>query len=105
PHRRLRRGSRRPANPRLDPVTVRKKENSLCDGQRPTATRLREVPPHSEVDATYSVIERDGTKTLQINTLGSKNRKIVGKDSQTIRFTADALRQLQRIIKENFDLD
>ena len=61
--------------------------------------------PHSEVDATYSVIERDGTKTLQINTLGSKNRKIVGKDSQTIRFTADALRQLQRIIKENFDLD
>lgn len=59
--------------------------------------------PHTEVEATYSVIEEpDGSKTLQIDTYGSKQRQIPGKVSQTIRFTSAALKQLAGIIGEHF---
>ncbi len=72
---------------------------------------IRELQPrafdkysaHTEVDATYSLIdEPDGTKTLQVDTYGSKHRQIPGKVSQSIRFTSDALKQLTKIIEENF---
>ena len=47
---------------------------------------------HSEVDCTYSVIEDDkGNKYLQIDTYGSKTRKIPGKKSQSIRFSPEAI--------------
>lgn len=33
---------------------------------------------HTEVDCTYSIIEADGNKYLQIDTYGSSTRKIPG---------------------------
>ena len=58
---------------------------------------------HSEVDCTYSVIEDEkGDKYLQIDTYGSKTRKIPGKKSQSIRFSPDAIKELKMILKQNF---
>jgi len=46
---------------------------------------------HSEVNCTYAVVEDDkGSKYLQIDTYGSKTRKIPGKKSQSIRFSPEA---------------
>ena len=58
---------------------------------------------HTEVDCTYAVLEDDkGNKYLQIDTYGSKTRKIPGKKSQSIRFSPEALKQLKEILKQNF---
>jgi hypothetical protein len=58
---------------------------------------------HSEVDCTYSIIEDEkGDKYLQIDTYGSKTRKIPGKKSQSIRFSPEAIDQLKEILKHNF---
>jgi hypothetical protein len=58
---------------------------------------------HSEVDCTYAVIEDDkGNKYLQVDTYGSKSRKIPGKKSQSIRFSPEAIDQLKEILKQNF---
>jgi len=49
---------------------------------------------HTEVNSTYAIVEDDkGNKYLQIDTYGSKSRKIPGKKSQSIRFT------VQRVAK------
>ena len=58
---------------------------------------------HSDVECTYAiVIDTDGQKTLQIDTYGSKKRKILGKKSQSIRFTPKAISQLRTILSENW---
>ena len=58
---------------------------------------------HSEVDCTYSIVESDkGNKYLQVDTYGSKSRKIPGKKSQTIRFSPEAVDQLKQILNKNF---
>ena len=55
--------------------------------------------PHSETDCTYSVVsDRDGTIYLQIDTYGSRDRKIAGKKSQSIRFAPEAIRELKSIL-------
>ena len=56
---------------------------------------------HSEVDATYSIIQgADGHKSLQVDTYGSKYRKIPDKKSQSIRFSPEAIDQLREILSE-----
>ncbi len=58
---------------------------------------------HSEVDCTYSIVEDDKeNKYLQIDTYGSKSRKIPGKKSQSIRFSPEAIEQFKEILKQNF---
>jgi len=58
---------------------------------------------HSEVDCTYAIVEDDkGNKYLQIDTYGSKSRKIPGKKSQSIRFSPEAIEKLKEILKQNF---
>ncbi|MDP3230380.1 MAG: hypothetical protein Q8N13_20745 [Acidovorax sp.] len=58
--------------------------------------------PHREVDCTYSIISNaDGSKSLQLDTYGSKTRKIPGKKSQSLRFDNGALAALKKIIAEN----
>jgi hypothetical protein len=58
---------------------------------------------HTEVDCTYSIVEdSSGEKCLQIDTYGSKKRKIPGKKSQSIRFSPDAIKQLKSIIDKEF---
>ena len=55
------------------------------------------------MDCTYSVFEDGkGNKYLQIDTYGSKSRKIPGKKSQSIRFSPEAIEQLKEILKNNF---
>ena len=53
---------------------------------------------HTEVEATYAIVDVDGQKHLQIDTYGSATRKIPGKKSQSLRFSPEALKQLKSII-------
>ena len=58
---------------------------------------------HTEVNCTYAIVEDDnGNKYLQIDTYGSKSRKIPGKKSQSIRFSPEAIDQLKQILNKNF---
>ncbi|MBN2885725.1 MAG: hypothetical protein JXM75_03335, partial [Chromatiaceae bacterium] len=61
---------------------------------------LEKDSKHTEVDATYSIVYVEGEAFLQIDTYGSKNRKIEGKKSQSIRLSAEAINQLQEIIEK-----
>lgn len=53
---------------------------------------------HSEVNCTYSIVEVGDKKYLQIDTYGSKTRKMPGKKSQSLRFSPEAIIQLKKII-------
>ena len=56
---------------------------------------------HGEVECTYSIVVGvKGEKLLQVDTYGSKQRQEVGKKSQSIRFSREALEQLKHIINE-----
>ena len=57
---------------------------------------------HSEVkDCTYSIVQGDdGRNSLQIDTYGSAYRKMPDKKSQSIRFSPEAIAQLQKILSE-----
>lgn len=58
---------------------------------------------HSETECTYSVVcGRDGAYYLQIDTYGSRDRKIAGKKSQSIRFAPEAIRELRGILDAHF---
>ena len=58
---------------------------------------------HTEVNSTYTmIVDQSGEKYLQIDTYGSKKRKIPGKKSQSIRFSPEAIRQLRLIIDKEF---
>jgi hypothetical protein len=61
---------------------------------------LEKSVPHQEVDATFSIIEEENEVFLQIDTYGSRQRKMKDKKSQSIRFTKDALKQLSDIISK-----
>jgi hypothetical protein len=59
--------------------------------------------PHSETECTYSILsDREGTNYLQIDTYGSRDRKIAGKKSQSIRFAPEAIRELRLILDTHF---
>ena len=55
---------------------------------------------HSEVNCTYSIIQDDNGKSLQIDTYGSAHRKIPDKKSQSIRFSPEAIAQLRDILSK-----
>ena len=56
---------------------------------------------HTEAERTYSILtDEQGRRLLQLDTYGSRNRKIVGKKSQSIRFSVEALEQLRAILRE-----
>jgi hypothetical protein len=57
---------------------------------------------HSEVNSTYSIIQDDDGKSLQIDTYGSAYRKMPDKKSQSIRFSPEAIAQLRKILAEEF---
>lgn len=59
---------------------------------------LEKESKHTEVEATYSIIESPDGKYLQIDTYGSKNRQIEGKKSQSLRLSQEAIIQLKEII-------
>lgn len=62
---------------------------------------LEKESRHTEVDATYSIIDEANEKFIQIDTYGSKTRQFEGKKSQSIRLSEEAITQLKEIIKTN----
>ncbi|HYA34100.1 MAG TPA: hypothetical protein VEF03_00705 [Candidatus Binataceae bacterium] len=66
--------------------------------QRKTLTHYSR---HKQTDCTYSIVsDEQWGQMLQIDTYGSKSRKIQGKESQTIRFSPEAIKQLRKILSE-----
>jgi hypothetical protein len=62
---------------------------------------LERTTPHDEVECTYSIVFDDkGNKFLQIDTYGSRGRQFIGKKSQSIRLSPEAIRQFKQIIDE-----
>jgi hypothetical protein len=55
---------------------------------------------HTETHATYLFTSdaKSGERFLQIDTYGSAKRKILGKKSQSMRFSKRAARELRRIL-------
>ena len=53
---------------------------------------------HVEIDGTYSIFQEAGETYLQIDTYGSRSRKIPGKKSQTLQFGPQGLRILRNIL-------
>ncbi|XPV75764.1 MAG: hypothetical protein ACNI27_14135 [Desulfovibrio sp.] len=67
-----------------------------------TYRELERAMPHSDVEASYSIVEVDGDKFLQIDTYGSQKRQDKGTVSQSIRFSRESLKQLAKIIETHF---
>ena len=58
---------------------------------------------HTAVDCTYAIIHTDdGDKMLQLDTYGSRSRKMPGKVSQSLRFSPEAIVKLKKLLNENF---
>ena len=55
---------------------------------------------HTEVNCTYTIVEEDGQRYLQVDTYGSATREILEKKSQTIRFSPEAIKQLKTILSQ-----
>jgi hypothetical protein len=56
---------------------------------------------HGPVDCAYTIFAaNDGKRYLQLDTFGSRSRKIAGKISQSMQFDEDLAHQLVRIINE-----
>jgi hypothetical protein len=64
------------------------------------ARELERNVGHREAAATYSIVEENGEKLLQIDTYGSAERKdqTPGHRAQSIRFSPEAIKQLRGIL-------
>lgn len=63
---------------------------------------LERESTHTEVECTYDiVIDQNGEKCIQLDTYGSKARKIPGKKSQSLRLSPNAISELKEIFKNN----
>jgi hypothetical protein len=62
---------------------------------------LQSVNRHTAVDCTYTIVDVDGERQLQLDTYGSAGRAVPGKKSQSLRFSQSALAQLKQIIQDN----
>ncbi len=70
-----------------------------------TEKRMQRNSLHDQIEATYSVFERDGRVVVQIDSYGRKTRELPGKKSQTIQLDRDGASQLYRILKSAFHFD
>lgn len=61
-------------------------------------TELQGGAPHSEVEATNTIVHEGCAVYLQVDTYGSAERKLTGKKSQSIRFSPAAITQLRQIL-------
>ena len=50
-----------------------------------TQKHMERPSPHDEIEASYTVFERDGGVLLQIDSYGRDTRGMLGKKSQTIQ--------------------
>ena len=56
---------------------------------------------HTETKGGYSIQGQDGEKFIQINTVGSADRMMTEKVSQTLRLTKEAIEQLAELAKRH----
>jgi hypothetical protein len=68
--------------------------------ERLTTDRSRLHP--TEVTCEYATFERDGHRYLQLETSGSKQRKMPGKVSQTLQFDSKSAGELVRVVRLAF---
>ena len=57
---------------------------------------------HDEIEASYTVFERDGRTFIQLDSYGRGDRQIPGKKSQTIQLDKNGAEQLVGILKQAF---
>jgi hypothetical protein len=57
---------------------------------------------HEEIEATYTVFERDGRKLIQVDSYGRDDRAIPGKKSQTFQLDREGAEALFQILKTEF---
>ena len=55
---------------------------------------------HTVTKGGYSIQGQDGEKFIQINTVGSEDRMIPGKVSQTLRLSKEAIEQLAELARK-----
>jgi hypothetical protein len=73
------------------------------------ANSFKKVPKerniiHKDVDATYTIFkDENGKKYFQIDTYGSKDRKIIGKISQSIQFDIESAKILVTLLNKEFN--
>ncbi|WP_421730645.1 hypothetical protein [Brevundimonas sp.] len=72
---------------------------SLSPTRRERALALH----RTQVTGFYGVFENDGRKFIQIDTLGSSDRQMPGKLSQTIQLDQTSAHQLWRLLGTHFD--
>ena len=60
------------------------------------------VSKQTDSRATIALIDFDGEKFVQLDSVGSMDRKFVGKRSQSMRLSKDAFDQLVRIGNQHF---
>ena len=60
---------------------------------------------HDEIEATYTVFERDGRVLLQIDGYGRQSREMPGKKSQTIQLDRKGATALFDILRREFSLN
>jgi hypothetical protein len=56
---------------------------------------------HTETEGGWSIQGQDGERFIQINTVGSTDRAIPGKVSQTLRLSKAAIEQLAELAKKH----
>ena len=64
--------------------------------------QLEQKSQHSETECTYAIVEAPDGTYLQVDTYGSRQRRIPGKKSQSIRFAPEAVEQLKAILANHF---
>ena len=57
---------------------------------------------HKKTDCSYFIVYDNDQKYLQLETTGSDDRQIPGKVSQSIQFSAEAIKQLKRLLSKEF---
>ena len=60
---------------------------------------------HEEVDASYSIFEKNGNKYFQIDTYGSSSRALTTKVSQSIQLDQNSVKELVALLKKEFQID
>jgi len=58
---------------------------------------------HKKTDCSYFIdYDKAGKKILQLDRFGSEDRKMVGRTSQSLRFSPEAIQQLKELLLKEF---
>ncbi len=68
--------------------------------RKPERITLEHGSKHSEVNCTYSIVQDEKGKLLQVDTYGSVDRKMRDKKIQSISFSPEAIAQLREILSK-----